>query len=70
VHCSPHPALPERHTLTTEVRPPDRTGNSPSVGKVHELGHLVLYLHNIERALTFYRDLLGWPVRPMPGYPE
>jgi len=28
--------------------------------QVQELGHIVLYVHNIERSTTFYRDLLGW----------
>jgi len=30
--------------------------------KVIELGHIVLYVGNLERSLAFYRDLLGWPV--------
>src|SRR6202051_3363389 len=34
-------------------------------GKLHrmeikELGHLVLYVHNIERSAAFYGDVLGW----------
>ena len=28
---------------------------------VKELGHLVLYVHDIERSTRFYRDVLGWP---------
>lgn len=28
--------------------------------KVHELGHLVLYVRNLERSRAFYRDVLGW----------
>jgi catechol-2,3-dioxygenase len=28
--------------------------------QVQELGHIVLYVHNIERSTAFYRDVLGW----------
>lgn len=28
--------------------------------RVHELGHLVLYVRDLERSRTFYRDVLGW----------
>ncbi len=28
--------------------------------EVKELGHLVLYVHNLERSVAFYRDVLGW----------
>jgi catechol-2,3-dioxygenase len=28
--------------------------------KVHELGHLVLYVRDLDRSRRFYRDLLGW----------
>jgi catechol-2,3-dioxygenase len=28
--------------------------------EVRELGHLVLYVHDIERSASFYRDVLGW----------
>ena len=35
---------------------------------VHELGHLVLYVHDVRRSAAFYRDVLGWPqVVPPPG---
>jgi catechol 2,3-dioxygenase len=35
---------------------------------VRELGHLVLYVHNVERSATFYRDVLGWrQIMPEPG---
>jgi catechol-2,3-dioxygenase len=27
---------------------------------VKELGHLVLYVRNVERSAAFYRDVLGW----------
>jgi catechol 2,3-dioxygenase len=28
--------------------------------RVKELGHAVLYVHDLERSSTFYRDILGW----------
>ncbi len=39
--------------------------------KVKELGHLVLYVRNVERSAAFYRDVLGWePVfTEAPGMP-
>jgi catechol 2,3-dioxygenase len=30
--------------------------------RVRELGHVVLYVADLERSLAFYRDVLGWPV--------
>ena len=33
--------------------------------EVKELGHLVLYVRNLERSVHFYRDVLGW--RPILG---
>jgi catechol-2,3-dioxygenase len=30
--------------------------------QVRELGHIVLYVRDLERSLAFYRDVLGWPV--------
>jgi catechol-2,3-dioxygenase len=29
-------------------------------GAVKELGHIVLYVRNLERSVAFYRDVLGW----------
>jgi catechol 2,3-dioxygenase-like lactoylglutathione lyase family enzyme len=29
-------------------------------GGVKELGHLVLYVRDVERSVRFYRDVLGW----------
>ena len=29
-------------------------------GSVKELGHLVLYVRDLERSVRFYRDVLGW----------
>ena len=28
--------------------------------EVRELGHLVLYVHDLDRSVRFYRDVLGW----------
>ncbi len=37
---------------------------------VKELGHLVLYVRNLERSAAFYRDVLGWTALPtIPGMP-
>jgi catechol 2,3-dioxygenase len=30
--------------------------------QVKELGHIVLYVKNLERSAAFYRDVLGWDV--------
>jgi catechol 2,3-dioxygenase len=36
--------------------------------EVKELGHIVLYVRNIERSSGFYRDVLGWrQILPDPG---
>ena len=38
--------------------------------QVKELGHLVLYVRDIEVSAAFYRDVLGWrQVMPEPGSP-
>jgi catechol 2,3-dioxygenase len=39
--------------------------------QVRELGHLVLYVRDLDRSVAFYRDLLGWaPAFPdVPGAP-
>jgi catechol-2,3-dioxygenase len=40
--------------------------------EIKELGHLVLYVRDLERSATFYRDVLGWrqilggPDNPLP----
>ena len=34
---------------------------------IHELGHVVLYVRDIERSRRFYRDVLGW--KEIPGAP-
>jgi catechol 2,3-dioxygenase len=33
--------------------------------RVHELGHVVLYVHDVERSTAFYRDVLGWNQLPI-----
>ena len=35
--------------------------------QVKELGHLVLYVRQLERSRRFYRDLLGWKEITVPG---
>ena len=39
--------------------------------EVKELGHLVLYVRDLQRSVAFYRDLLGWTVvsPDVPGMP-
>ncbi len=32
--------------------------------KIHELGHIVLYVRNLERSRRFYKDVLGWDEIP------
>lgn len=34
------------------------------------LGHVVLYVRNLERSAAFYRDVIGWPqvLEPGPGF--
>jgi len=35
---------------------------------VRELGHIVLYVHDVARSAGFYRDVLGWrQIMPEPG---
>ncbi len=35
--------------------------------QVKELGHLVLYVRDLDRSRRFYRDVLGWKEIAMPG---
>lgn len=38
--------------------------------EIKELGHVVLYVRDIERSAAFYRDVLGWrQILPAPGRP-
>jgi catechol-2,3-dioxygenase len=34
---------------------------------VKELGHLVLYVRDVQRSRRFYRDVLGWKEIPLPS---
>jgi len=34
---------------------------------VHELGHIVLYVRNLERSRRFYGEVLGWKSLPAPA---
>jgi catechol-2,3-dioxygenase len=36
------------------------TTNETAIGTVQELGHIVLYVRDINRSVAFYRDVLGW----------
>ncbi len=37
---------------------------------VQELGHIVLYVRDLDRSVHFYRDVLGWrQIMPTPGEP-
>jgi catechol 2,3-dioxygenase len=39
--------------------------------EVKELGHIVLYVRDIDRSSSFYRDVLGWrQILPEPGQPS
>src|SRR5262249_37301494 len=39
--------------------------------EVKELGHLVLYVRDLDRSTHFYRDVLGWrQILPEPGKPN
>lgn len=38
--------------------------------EIKELGHLVLYVKDLQRSAAFYRDVLGWKALPgNPGFP-
>ncbi len=37
--------------------------------EIKELGHLVLYVHDVNRSARFYRDVLGWKQISPPGLP-
>ncbi|NUK25607.1 VOC family protein [Streptomyces lunaelactis] len=42
----------------------------PAAGRVRGLGHIVLYVADLDRSLVFYRDVLGWPLLPAPSGPH
>lgn len=48
-----------------------RTNGVGATVSVKELGHIVLYVREIERSIAFYRDVLGWSqvVGGPPGTP-
>lgn len=39
----------------------------PIKGGVQELGHVVLYVRDLDRSVAFYRDVLGWQQLGAPG---
>ena len=52
----------------TAVRPDQRqatTDSSPV--QIRKLGHVVLYVSDLERSAAFYRDVLGWRQIETPG---
>jgi catechol 2,3-dioxygenase len=44
--------------MTDTTLPAD--GTTPGAGTVQELGHLVLYVSDLERSVEFYGSVLGW----------
>jgi len=46
-------------------------GTSSLEGGVQELGHVVLYVRDIDRSVEFYRNVLGWrQLEPPEEYPR
>lgn len=41
-------------------------GTSSIPGGVQELGHIVLYVRDLDRSVRFYRDVLGWRQLELP----
>lgn len=41
---------------------PSSTSPDPAAAGVRELGHLVLYVRDLDASRAFYGDVLGWPV--------
>ncbi len=64
--------LTDRHRSADSAGRADRTGPTSrrrggTPMKIHELGHLVLYVRDLERSRHFYRDVLGFPELPLEG---
>ena len=55
--------------MSGEVRELETTTNERRAG-VQELGHIVLYVRDIERSVRFYRDVLGWRQIGLPSAPR
>src|ERR671914_1235944 len=55
--------------VSGEVRELETTTNERRAG-VQELGHIVLYVRDIERSVRFYRDVLGWRQIGLPSAPR
>src|ERR1700686_44622 len=74
---APDDALPQVVPTPTGLacglsgRPSATAAGYPRRMQVKELGHAVLYVHDIERSSTFYRDVLGWKQisTPDPRFP-
>ena len=45
----------------------DTIDTQSMLGRARELGHVVLYVRDLNRSLAFYRDILGWAVIGPPG---
>lgn len=53
--------------MATPATSPAGTSADGLPGRVRELGHIVLYVADLDRSLAFYRDILGWPLVQPPG---
>lgn len=51
-----------------EAGGPDGATAGPGRVGVRELGHVVLYVADLDRSVAFYRDVLGWPVVMAPAH--
>lgn len=66
------PAMGDK-VISDRATPAPATGaastDAPVVG-VRDLGHVVLYVSDLQRSVEFYRDVLGWPqILGGPGIP-
>jgi catechol 2,3-dioxygenase len=53
--------------MTTSATQPAAPSAAGTSGRVRGLGHIVLYVADLDRSLAFYRDVLGWPVVSPPS---